>query len=124
MVNFKFARKILSAGIIATGALAAVAIPQASWASSTIYVQYGSPASYFEPAPYARRGYIWVPGYWDWRGHRRVWIDGSWSRDRHVHHYRPHRWDGRWYQERNRWDRDRDGIPDYRDSRPYNPRRW
>lgn len=31
---------------------------------------------YARPAP----GYVWVPGYWDWRAGRYVWIAGHWSR--------------------------------------------
>lgn len=137
MVQNRFARKFLSAAVLVTGALAAMAIPQASSASVGVYLQYGSPAPYFEPYRQVRHDYIWVPGYWDWYGHRQVWIEGTWLRQRQVHHYPSHRrgerhdgWnqsrdrhDG-WNQSRGRWDRDGDGIPDYRDSRPDNPRRW
>jgi len=24
-------------------------------------------------------GYIWIEGYWDWRGGRRTWVDGHWG---------------------------------------------
>jgi hypothetical protein len=25
-------------------------------------------------------GHVWVPGYWDWRAQRRLWVAGSWVR--------------------------------------------
>ena len=149
MVQVKFARKWLSAALIATGALAAVAIPQSSSASAGLYVQYESavprydsyptprydsyPTPRHDSYPGVRHGYIWVPGYWDWRGYRQVWIDGTWTRDRHVHHNQPRHWQEHhygwqerhhdWRQGRGRWDRDGDGIPDNRDPYPNNPRR-
>lgn len=126
MVNIKSARNLLTAALIAASALAAVVIPQASSASVGISVQLAPPAPRFERVPSARRGYIWVPGYWDWRGHRHHWVRGTWVRERRGYHYQPHRWverNGGWYMDRGRWDRDGDGVPDYRDRHPNNPRR-
>ncbi len=25
------------------------------------------------------RRHVWVPGYWDWRGHSYVWVKGHWT---------------------------------------------
>ena len=50
-----------------------------------------SPVRY-EHVPRARAGYVWAPGYWDWRGSRREWVSGTWV----VAHR----------------DSDRDGVPD------------
>ena len=76
-----------------------------------------------------RRGYVWVPGYWNWRGQRHVWTKGTWMRARNGYVYRAPTWqerDGRWFQERGRWprnDRDGDGVPNRQDRRPDDPRR-
>ena len=89
-------------------------------------VQIGPPPLRHEIIPAHRRGYIWVPGYWNWRGHRHVWVAGSWVRERRGYIYQPHRWEQRgngWYFNRGRWDRDGDGIPDRRDRHPNNPTR-
>ena len=48
---------------------------------------------------------VWVPGYWDWRGHRHVWVRGAWVKERRGYFYHPHRWverNGGWYLDRGR----------------------
>ena len=85
-----------------------------------VYLNFGPPAAFYEPAPVARLGYVWVPGYWDWRYSRHHWVAGHHVRHRPGHHYYPSRWthhDGRWRHDHGSWnrDRDRDGIPDHRD---------
>ncbi len=79
-----------------------------------------------EAAPRPRRGMVWVPGHWEWRGHRHVWMQGHWVKARPGYHYRPHRWeerDGRWRMQPGGWDRDGDGVPDRHDRQPGNPYR-
>ena len=79
------------------------------------------PAARHERIPHARAGYVWQPGYWDWRGKRYEWVGGLWIAERPGHVYMQPKWvqrDGRWFMEQSRWvardgrDRDRDGIPD------------
>ena len=126
MVKYRFARKWLSALLIAAGTLGAVAIPQTGAAAVDVFVKIAPPAPRLERAPVHRVGYVWVPGYWNWRGHRHVWVGGTWVKARHGHHYQPHRWverNGGWYLDRGRWDRDGDGIPDRVDRHPNNPYR-
>lgn len=126
MAQFTFARKLLAAALIATGALAAAAIPRTSSASVDVHVQYRPPAPRVEMYPAVRQGYVWVPGYWDWRGHRQIWVEGLWARERHHHHYPANRWEGRdygRYRDGGRWDRDGDGTPDRYDRHPYHPYR-
>lgn len=91
-------------------------------------VQVAPPVRRHESVPRARRGYVWEPGHWEWRGNRYVWLDGAWVKARPGYVYRPHTWiqrDGGWYLEQPRWvrpgrDRDRDGIPDRLENRdPY-----
>ncbi|MEO8103618.1 MAG: YXWGXW repeat-containing protein [Betaproteobacteria bacterium] len=126
MKLFNFTRKFLPALLIAAGTLGAVTLPSQSVAAVGVTVQLAPPAPRAERVPAPRRGYVWVPGYWDWRGHRHVWVGGTWVKARHGYHYQPHRWverNGGWYLDRGRWDRDGDGIPDRVDRHPNNPNR-
>ena len=61
---------------------------------------------------------VWVPGHWEWRGHRHVWMQGYWVKARPGYHHREPRWvehGGRWNMQPGGWDRDGDGIPNRRD---------
>jgi len=112
---------LLSAAIAATLGV----IAPAAQAAVDFSINIAPPALRHEVVPAARHGYIWVPGYWDWRQRRHVWVSGRWDRERVGYYYHPNRWvqrDNRWAFERGRWDRnrpygdrDRDGIPNYRD---------
>ena len=83
-------------------------------------IRIAPPKPRYERTPRARPGYVWVPGYWNWRGQRHEWVAGSWMRARPGYVYAQPRWierDGRWLMEQGRWerpgrDRDRDGVPD------------
>ena len=120
--------------------LGSVAVPAAA---VDIFVQIAPPAPRYEPVPPPRYGYVWVPGYWDWRSNRHVWVSGTWVIERPGYYYERSRWverDGHWYLQRgdwrrgdrdgdgipNRYDRDRDGdgVPNRYDQRPDNPRRY
>jgi len=139
-------KKTLIAALLASS-IGAVALP----AAAEIYVNIAPPAPRYEVVPAPRAGYVWAPGYWDWRGHRHVWVRGHWERERHGYYWHPNRWierdghyvleKGRWDRERfaenrgrgdrdhdgvpNRYDRDRDndGVPNKYDRRPDNPNR-
>ena len=140
-------KKTLIAALLASS-LAAFAVP----AAAEIYVNIAPPAPRYEVVPAPRAGYVWAPGYWDWRGNRHVWIRGHWERERHGYYWHPNRWierDGHWVLEKGRWDRERfadnrggrgdrdrdgvpnrydrdkdgDGVPNRYDSNPNNPRR-
>lgn len=104
-----FVKNLLLSVMIAAGTIGAVATPLPSVAATyrEIIVDRAPPPLRVEPVPAARRGYAWVPGYWDWRGNKHIWVRGSWVRERHGHMYQPNRWverDGRWVLERGRWD--------------------
>jgi hypothetical protein len=123
------------AAACATFSVAAVAAP-------SIDIRVAPPPPRHEVVPGARHGYVWVPGYWDWRRHRHVWVNGHWERARRGYVYRNPEWvqeGDRWVLRRGNWargDRDRDGvpnrfdrdgdgdgIPNRRDDHPNNPRR-
>ena len=95
-------RKTLVA-TLAVASLSALSIPLAS---ADTYVRIApAPRAEFVPAP--RYGYAWVPGHWEWRAHRPVWMDGA-------------------YVARERFffgDRDHDGVPNRFDRFPNNPYR-
>lgn len=92
----------------------------------SIGINIGPPPIRIEATPPYRAGYIWVPGYWEWRYNRHHWVRGHYLRDRHHHHYVHPRWDrrgNRWHYSPGRWDSDRDGVSDRYDREPYNPYR-
>jgi hypothetical protein len=140
-------RKALLAAI-AVSSIGFIPVPASA---AEIYIDVAPPAPRHEVLPAHRPGYVWQPGYWDWRNGRHVWVRGAWMRERPGMFYHPSRWehrDGRWFFERGRWDRDRyvynrpradrdrdgipnrvdrdrdgDGVPNRFDSNPNNPRR-
>lgn len=121
----------LIATAIALGTLGAVGTAQAS-AAVAIQVQIAPPAPRVEYVPAPRRGHVWAPGHWDWRGNRHVWVAGQWLRERPGYRYDAPRWvqsGGYWQQQPGHWqrapyrrgDRDGDGVPNRFDQRPDNP---
>ncbi len=117
-------RKSLVAFLIA-GAVGAAAGPAS--ARVDVFVQVAPPPPRVEVVPAPRRGWVWVPGYWDWRGRRHVWVAGTWVRERPGYRYFEPHWverDGRWWLRRGHWgrgDRDGDGVPDRFDRHPNDP---
>lgn len=125
-------KRVLQSLLIAAGTIGAMATPVTSLAGVDIQLIFGPSPVHYEPvlAPY--RGYAWVPGYWNWHGGHRVWLDGHWAREHPGHAIQHNRWierGGRWPLERGRSghargrDADRDGIPDRFDRQPNNPYR-
>ncbi len=60
------------------------------------------------PPPVA--GYLWIDGFWSWRGSRHEWVPGRWEAPRPGYYWAPHRWerDGdRWREQGGRWEEDR-----------------
>ena len=93
--------------VIAALALGAISVPVVSEAR-TIVVEVAPPPARVEVVPAPRRGYVWAPGYWDWRGRKHVWRSGYWVRERRGYHYAPSRWNdrgGRWEFENGRSER-------------------
>ena len=132
-------KSILAATAAVLIGTAAFAPAQADAAIRTeiVVVHKAPPAPRHEAVPAARRGYDWVPGYWDWNGRRHVWVSGHWERDRPGYAYQRPEWrrDAKgWYLERGGWrhgervaarrDRDGDGVPNRYDQRPRNPNRY
>ena|SRR5438067_13921284 len=98
-------RKLILGTFIAA-ALGSVSIPAAARTYVDFYVNVPPPAVPVEVVPAPRYGYVWVPGYWDWRYHRHYWVPGHWRHARHGYYYAPARWverGGRWYYTRPGW---------------------
>lgn len=138
-------------GAMVVSAIAATSATKPVRADTDVYLNFGPPAVRYEAVPVARPGYVWAPGFWNWNGHRHVWVRGHWVRERPGYVYYAPRWyndGGRWRFERERWDRgdrvahrgygdrdrdgvpnrydrdrDGDGVPNRYDSHPDNPRR-
>lgn len=54
------------------------------------------------------RGYVWIGGYWGWRGGRYYWVPGRWAAPRPGYAWRPHAWvriGGGWRLRRGYWAR-------------------
>lgn len=120
-------RKLIIGGLIAA-ALGSVSVPATARTSVDFYLNVGPPAVPYEVVPAPRAGWIWVPGYWDWRYNRHFWVGGHWLRHRPGFYYAPASWvenGGRYYYHAPGWrprDRDGDGVPDRYDRAPDNPR--
>jgi hypothetical protein len=96
--------------------LVSVAILAAASAAFTVPVQaarvgvdinIGPPPLRVEAVPGPRRGYLWTPGYWDWRGGHHHWVGGTWVRERRGYAYHHPEWvnhEGHWHLERGRWE--------------------
>lgn len=119
-------KKVLLASLVA---VSFASVPLASFAQRPIVVQVAPPAPRQEAVPAPRRGYVWVPGHYEWKHRRHEWIGGYWLRERRGYRYSEPRWEernGRWEMQQGRWmrgDRDGDGVPNRMDSRPNDPTR-
>lgn len=120
-------KKLLIAALLASS-LGTVMAPAMS---ANIIIETAPPPPRAERVPAARRGYVWVPGYWNWQNRRHVWVKGTWVRERKGYTYHQPTWeqrDGKWQMERGNWvrggrDNDHDGIPNRNDDHPNNPNR-
>jgi hypothetical protein len=120
---------IFAAALLALSAAAFTPSIAAAQVGVTVVIGQAPPPLRYERVPPPRNGYIWSPGYWDWRSNRHVWIGGNWVAARPGYVYAQPHWvqrQGRWYREQARWnrgpngDRDHDGVPnryDHHDNR-------
>ncbi len=112
--------KTLLAAALAAGALVAVTAQAApAVVAGTIYgpsvygpggeviVQTAPPAPIYEAVPAPREGFVWTPGFYEWRGDRYAWNSGRWVETRPGYAWEQPRWvqraDGAWYREGGRW---------------------
>jgi hypothetical protein len=67
--------------------------PLAADAAINVDVRIAPPAPRVEVVPAPRRGYVWAPGYWQWRGHHHVWQQGHWVRERRGYRWVQESWE-------------------------------
>lgn len=84
-------RKLILGSLVAA-TLAGISLPAAARANVDFYLNFGPPPPRYEVVPVPRAGFVWVPGYWDWRAHRHHWVKGRWVRYRPGYYYEPVRW--------------------------------
>jgi hypothetical protein len=87
-------------------AAAVVTAPRAH-AQIGIDINVAPPEPRVEVLPPPRPGFVWAPGYWDWRGHDHVWVAGRWVGERPGYHWAPDRWEQRgdhWHHVKGHWE--------------------
>ncbi len=101
-------RQIALAALIGLPLAAAVHVPSAeAHGVSYVSVRVAPPPPRHERVV-VRRGHVWVPGHWNWTGHRHVWVAGYSTPARHGQHYRAGYWERRgptWHWHAGRWGR-------------------
>ncbi len=95
------------------GLVAACAISLPAWSATYMYrdVPQAPPQPAEESMPAPREGYVWAPGYWDWRENRHAWAKGHWVKARPGYRYVGPRWvqdQGRWNLYAENWVKDED----------------
>lgn len=91
--------------LIALGAAAYAPLPSMAQ-DVQLYIGTAPPAPLYERMPSARRGHVWVPGYWAWNGRRHHWMPGTYIVERPGYVYAPPAWQqrgGRWYMQQGGW---------------------
>ena len=83
--------KKLLAPVLIASTFGAAALPAAAHTNVDFFVNVGPPPVLYAPAA-PRVGFIWVPGYWDWRHGRHYWVRGHYTRHRPGYAYAPARW--------------------------------
>lgn len=135
-------RILIAAAAIVIGSAAFIPAQALAQVDVNIVVGKAPPPMRYEIVPTPRRGYEWVPGYWNWSGRHHVWSEGHWERVRPGYAYHRPEWRhggegwrlhrGGWTHVENRGmyrqgheygrgyrggygDRDHDGIPNRHD---------
>jgi hypothetical protein len=87
----------------------ALGAPGLALARGYLEVEVAPPEPREEVIPEARVGYVWAPGYWEWRHHEHVWVRGHYIRAHHGRHWVAATWthEGQRYRfQAGHWDRD------------------
>jgi hypothetical protein len=59
-----------------------VAVPTLASAGIDIDIDVAPPPVRVETVPPPRGGFVWAPGFWEWRGHEHVWVPGHFVHER------------------------------------------
>jgi hypothetical protein len=111
-------RKILTAALVAAGALTGLAqaapavvagtqyAPNA-YVTNNGYVNVAPPSPVYEPTPAPRQGYVWSPGHYEFRNGQYAWIGGTWLSERPGYEWKEATWvrgtDGQWHMTGGTW---------------------
>lgn len=99
-------RKAVLATLLAASAV--ITAPGVANAAVNIDIDVAPPAPRVEVIPTPRVGFVWAPGYWEWRGHNHVWVPGRYIRERRGYHWVQARWvqaGPHWHYDRGHWER-------------------
>jgi hypothetical protein len=99
-------KKLLAAAVAAIGFAAVPALSH-----DVIFTEIDSPppAMQVEVVPAARTGYVYIPGYWDYRNNTYTWVSGHFEPARVGYVFVAPRYeqvDGRWRMYAGRWTND------------------
>ena len=98
--------RLASVAILAAASAAFTAPAQA--VPLRVDIAVGPPAPRGAVIPVPRPGWVWAPGYWDWRRGHHYWVGGTWVRERHGYFYHRPEWvnhGGHWHLNRGGWTR-------------------
>jgi hypothetical protein len=117
-------RKVWNSGLLIAALLASTAaVPAVGQIGVVIGREPPPPMRYERRGPMPGQGYVWIDGYWNWRGGRYVWVPGRWDRppyagaywshphyDRYEdgYHFHEGHWDREDHGDHHDWDHDRD----------------
>lgn len=99
---------ILLAALITVSAAAFTPLTAQAQPHVSVIINTAPPAPIYERVPGPRHGYVWAPGYWEWRSHRHAWVPGHYVSARPGYVYASPSWHhrgGRWVMEPQRWNR-------------------
>ena len=97
-------RKSLIAAFVTS--LAMLATTASAKVDVDFNVNLAPPPVIVEEVPPPRVGYVWAPGYWEWRGERHHWRKGHWIKERPGFVWEPPHWierNGRWHFVPGQW---------------------
>jgi WXXGXW repeat (2 copies) len=98
-------RTLILSLCLAGGAMLA---PVVASAAVGIDITIAPPAPQVEVVPAPRAGFVWAPGFWEWRGNAHVWVPGRWIGARPGWRWVPDRWEQhgeRWHHYAGHWER-------------------
>ncbi len=75
-------KSLLCISLLAASAGMMLPMAQAQ-AQAVVAIRVAPPAPRMERIPPQARGYAWSPGYWNYSGHRYVWVPGRSIRVKH-----------------------------------------
>ena len=79
---------IKTAVLCAAIAVGAAFAPAVSFAGIDVDIDIAPPALRAEVVPAPRPGYVWINGYWEWRGGKHEWVVDNEAMWAFLSHYR------------------------------------